>query len=380
MFVLGSTLALLLGAATLVLQVFSLKTKNPFFQLASKRILTLALSIVFIPTLLLCYVQEDYGKLAVSAAKAEWEMKREESKFISQILLRWKAGGAKDRSQIAQISSIVKERLERAGKEHLIVSGNFDRISSYTSIKTPNPGGFDPSLLPMVISAAVTATLKLEPEITKATFPATERFDEMLSVRSVHPGQERMALAGYPDAPEGFTRMPWKDGFVYVSTSYHINESGVSNAQPYLDNSLLLTLTPEGLSRMQAMAYSLSTQQMQVAVIYKGRVRGVYEPQICTTDQFIIPDIPETPQQLKLEADVLSQPRGFGDVAKTEFIYSYRNIPENDSFPLSLYRWLCSDSLNNLWLIVYAVLMLAVSLLIVYLHVKTRPPVLLSKF
>lgn len=381
MFFLGSILALILGAMTIGLQIYSFKTRNPFFRKAAKRLLTLSLAVVLVPSLLLCYIQEDYGKWVVLAEKAQREKQLEESKFISEIIIRWKAGIATDESQIRLISSIVDQRLKRAGRNGLSVKGAFDHDSAYTNIKSPDPHGFDASKLYTVITEAVTPTLNLnKPSQRHTTFPATESYDEIISVRSIHPAQDRIALSGYPDAPEGYIRMPWKDGFVYVSDSYHINDQHIYNAEPYLDNGILLTLTPEGLARMNAMAATLSQLQMQVALIYKGKVRGVYEPQIYVTDQLVVNDIPETPQQIELEADALSQPRGFADVDSTHFGYAYPELPQNKSFPLSVYQWLCSENVSKLWIIVYAVLLLAVSLLLTYLHFKTRPAGLQNKF
>lgn len=380
MFLLGSILAIILGASTLVLQIYTLKARNPFFRLAAKKLLALSLSIVLIPSLLLCWIQEDYGKLVASDENNKHEAALEEGKFISDIILRWKGGVATEMSQLTLISSTIKDRLDRAGRTDFTVKGNFDSKSAYTDLHSTSPHGFDSSKLHNIISEAVTPTLKLNPTHPYTTYPATERYDEMLSVRSVHPGQLRMAQSGYPEAPEGYTRMPWKDGFVYVSTSYHINDNHVYNAKPYLDNSILMTLTPEGLNRMNMMASTLSQLQMQVAVIYKGKVRGVYDPQICVTDQFVINDIPETPQQIALESDILSQPRGYADIDSMDFGFTYPVISEKVSFPKSLYITLASDSYNKLWLIVYGILLLAVSLILAYLHFKTRPPVQKMKF
>lgn len=380
MFFLGSILALILGTMTIGLQVYSFKTRNPFFAKASKRLLILSLAVVLAPSLLLCYIQEDYGKWVVIAEKAKREKELEESKFISEITIRWKAGVATDESQIRLISSITDQRLKRADRKNLQVKGAFDHDSAYTNIKSLDPQGFDSSKLYTIITEAVTPTLNLRPSHPYTSFPATESYDEMISVRSVHPAQERMALSGYPDAPEGYIRMPWKDGFIYVSDSYHINDQYIYNAEPYLKNDILLTLTPEGLARMNAMAVSLSQLQIQVALIYKGKVRGVYEPQICVTDQLVVSDIPETPQQIELEADALSQPKGFVDVDSTQFGYAYPDIPEDKSFIVSAYQWLCSENVNKLWIMVYAVLLLAVSLFLTYLHFKTRPTGLKNKF
>lgn len=380
MFFFGSLIALLLGAATLVLQVYSLRGKNRVFERGAKKLLTLALSIVFIPTLLLCYVQENYGKWIDRGERARIEQLRDKDKVVSEVVLRWKTGVATDTNQLNAISKVIRERLRRADKAAIEVNGGFDRKSAFTSLRSDAPGGYETSKVLEVMTEAVTPTLRLKPDPLYTSYPMVERYDEIISVRSVHPGQQRIALSGYPEAPEDYVRLPWKDGFVYVRNTFHISDADIYSAQRYQNNGILLTLTPAGLLKMNEMASSLSQVQTQVAVIYKGKIRGVFDPQICVTDQFVVYDIPETPQQIDLDADILSQPKGFGEVDSTEFKYRYPDIPDSSPFPLSLYRALASDTFNNLWLLVYGVLLLAVMLLLTYLHFKTRPNATDSSF
>lgn len=359
----------------MTLQIYSFKTRNPFFAKTSKRLLLLALSVVFIPSLLLCYIQEDYGKLVIESDRA----KVEESKYTSKLILRWKGGMVTDRNKLNEINSVVGKRLERAGRSNCFVTSDFDRKSAYTAIVTTKPNGFDASRIHFLIRDAVTPTLKLRSSYSQTPFSLDNDLDEIVSVRSVHPGQERMTLAGYPDAPTGYLRMPWLDGFVYVSTSFHINDSHISYAERYNDG-ILLTMTPEGLELMQRMAYSLSQLQMQVAVLYKGKIRGVFDPQICVSDQLVIADLPENPQQIDLDADLLSVPKGFLDIEATEFGYSYPDIHGKFIFPHSVYKALASDSYDKLWIALYALLLVTVSGSLWYLHIRTLPKTKIDQY
>ncbi|MEG2237596.1 MAG: hypothetical protein RRY13_08070 [Akkermansia sp.] len=190
-----------------------------------------------------------------------------------------------------------------------------------------------------------------------------------VSVRSLHPGQERLATTGYPPAPIGYTQRPWKDGFVYVSDNKHIDENDISHARRYGENAILVTLLPDGQNRMFAMARSLSQMKVSVAVILNGTVRGIYDPLPSLTDQFMIESIPATPNAIDCIADSLSRPNQKGPQYTTLLEYSYPK--PNTSYLQQIAHQYLPITLN-ISLCVFVGMIFINVLIISLVHLKTR--------
>lgn len=330
------------GLCLIFLCLVFFRQRNFYFEQRFSTIITTCLIIVLVPPFATLFLMENVAAPGLRHWEKSIRDQWEKTKYVADIDLKWDATKVTGDPFLQDLGKTLENRLHPAKRQshgRLIPSQEEENVTKSDS--SPKIAGLVDSIsgdLDKKGQGPVT-TIHLIPDAVKANSPelalvlksvypetpkdlSTGLTTDSLSIRSVHPGQERLASSGYPPAPKGYVQLPWQDGFVYVSNNSHIDESHITHAKRYNEDGILATVSPEGQIKMMTMARKLSQLEVDVAVLLNDAVRGIYSPTPSITDQFLIPSIPLSKERIDAIANALSMPNKWGPSLSTEVRYN----------------------------------------------------------
>lgn len=381
------------GLSLVFLCMISFRQRNSYFERRFGAFLTVFLLIALIPPFTVLFLLEN----AAAPGLRKWEEsirnQWEKTKYVDTIDLKWDATKVTGEPFLKDLGKTLENRLHPAKRQShgRLIPADEHKIDPGTDINMTGglvdsiSGDLDKNGKGPVTSIHLTPHA-VKPNsselsgILKSVYPkapkdlSTGLTTDSLSIRSIHPGQERLASSGYPPAPTGYIQLPWKDGFVYVSGNIHIDESHITHAERYNEDGIMATVSPEGQIKMMTMARKLSQLEVAVAILLNDSVRGIYTPTPSITDQFFIPSIPLSQDRIDAIANSLSMPNKWGPGISTEIHYN-QPTPNPDDITTQWWTFVKNYGIPrsvHLCLAVFLIMIFACIAGMGFIHSKTK--------